>query len=372
MASYAFTTSSIRRPIRIACRHCLCLRLSGPRPNISRTGSRQLIYRTDGLSRSRCSYRQHGVKTRPLPVSPNILVLQASLASWFDSTVSYNLTQCYLVPAILEYDITIEDQRIGFQSGPEQGRFIARANNTRMRSFDPADAMKKQKATIDGLTDCLSKLIYANASAALNENSPPGVIYNARPGSYTTYALKHENWTNGAYDLNFADPTPDITFNFHYLMLRAAAKSLRMDDIQNLVNTDVAIDQTVVALQSIERNVFKSDMRYYAAAAVLELATVLVIMPLFWGWWTLGCHITLSPFGLALAFDSPILKWVNSAPGTRGVVRQLGGMRLKFGEMISNPPTAALEQRSVIAKGRLGIAESQNLVQPRKGMQFSE
>ena len=81
--------------------------------------------------------------------------------------------------------------------------------------------------------------------------------------------------------------------------------------------------------------------------------------------------MTLSPFALALAFDSPILKGVNSAAGSRGVVKELGSMRLRFGEVVSDMPAVPDgEVPDGAATGRLGVAESHNVTRPRKGMQF--
>lgn len=106
---------------------------------------------------------------------------------------------------------------------------------------------------------------------------------------------------------------------------------------------------------------------------IFEVVTIVLVLPLFFGWWTLGSDLSLSPFALALAFDSPILKDVNSAAGAKGVVHKLGSTQLRFGETLPNSnPYMIGEKIPIRTTGRLGFAESQNVIHPRKGMHFSE
>ena len=113
----------------------------------------------------------------------------------------------------------------------------------------------------------------------------------------------------------------------------------------------------------------KTPAYRYAAAAVFELVTVLLVLPMFWGWWTLGTELTLSPFGIALAFGSPLLSSVNSAVGAKGVVRQLGNVELKYG-LVAGEDSKGLPQGGT-PLGRLGIARSDHVVGPVEGLRFS-
>lgn len=83
----------------------------------------------------------------------------------------------------------------------------------------------------------------------------------------------------------------------------------------------------------------------------------------------------MSPFNIALAFDSPIVKDVNSATGSKGVVEKIGNMQLTFGvvnsrEWTSNTEDQGLEEGKTC--GRLGIEESHIVVRPSKGTVFHE
>lgn len=299
-------------------------------------------------------------------------ILTVGLASWFDKKGEYRQTICELVPAVVRYNIIIEGDTISLPDIPGQGQFVAYANNTKPSSNKPSEVRKLQMSTIDSITDGMAIFINANASAVLNETPAPNVIYNPDPQTYNLNVLRHWNSSNGFFDLNFIDPTPGIIFDFNRMMLRSAANASTWGHIQRFIDAGVPINQTVAARQTTQTNIFKSDLRWYAGAAVFELATALLILPLFYGWWTLGCHLTLSPFALALAFDAPILRGVNSAAGARGVVRELGGMRLKFGEVVASTAIVSNDEfLNAATTGRLGIAGSDNVVRPRRGMQFT-
>ena len=87
------------------------------------------------------------------------------------------------------------------------------------------------------------------------------------------------------------------------------------------------------------------------------------------GWSHLGFNLTVSLLSIALAFDSPVLKGVNSAVGARDVVRDLGSMKLKY--VVTDQIAPCQEQATYdYASGRLGIAESQNVAKSRRGMKF--
>ena len=93
------------------------------------------------------------------------------------------------------------------------------------------------------------------------------------------------------------------------------------------------------------------------------------------GWWTLGCNLSMSPFAVALAFDSSILKDVNSATGSKGVVEDMASVRLKFGVVDHLDQTENLTgepRASGHGFGRLGVGKSENVVTPRPGRQFWE
>lgn len=223
--------------------------------------------------------------------------------------------------------------------------------------------------------------------------------------------------------MDFHDPMPGVIENFNQVSFSARRHSTRRTctDSTKLffrgaviassgakpwkhpdawIDPGLKVHQTVQSKQVIPLNVFRSDLRWYAAAAVLELVTVLIVLPMFRGWlsffhitpsgdimtgtiallryigqWTLGCNLSMSPFTVALAFDSTILKEVNSASGSKGVVAELGGVKLKFGVVDHLDEHNDLTGRPGYSRpvlGRLGVGKSENVVTPQPGHQFWE
>ena len=84
--------------------------------------------------------------------------------------------------------------------------------------------------------------------------------------------------------------------------------------------------------------------------------------------WKLECSLTLSPFATALAFDSPLLQDVNSASRPREIVEQLGMMKLRYGVVMDAKMSGSEEE--TFASGRLGLAASEWVETPHKGMRF--
>jgi hypothetical protein len=95
----------------------------------------------------------------------------------------------------------------------------------------------------------------------------------------------------------------------------------------------------------------------------------LLMLAFLQGWWKLGCNLTLSPFCTALAMDAPLLREVNSAVGARGVVQELGDLKVKFG--IVNPATVEGTQDG-FATGRLGFGKERTVFAPQDGAKFYE
>jgi hypothetical protein len=137
-------------------------------------------------------------------------------------------------------------------------------------------------------------------------------------------------------------------------------------------------DQSVQAHQTETLNVFHSDLRWFAGAAAIQIVALILILPVFYGWWKIGLpDLTLSPFHLAKLFDAPLLRDVNSNTGARGIVRDVGSLPVKLG-LVETPtyPDTGFNELSTMGlqrrASRVGIAESQRVAVPWKGMRFTK
>ena len=302
--------------------------------------------------------------------------LTVGLASWTASGGHYVETTCWLLPAIVEYDVVFEDGTVDLPKTAGQGRVLRLVNNTRPITPEKWDVV--QKDTIDGVTAQVQILVAANASAAINPLIGPETYWATYVWSLNPECLKHMNWwSNGTkYDTNFTDPTQDVIFTFNKWMLHAATIAAKSwDDIEKDLDPGVVVNQTVSGSQEVTQNIYQSDLRWYAAAATIQLVTVLLILPMFWGFWSIGCDLTMSPFSTALAFDAPILKDVNSAAGAKGVVQELGAVKLRLGvvgAVNDRDGAEGLEVGEAISSGRLGVGKANEVKSLSKGMRFRE
>lgn len=227
---------------------------------------------------------------------------------------------------------------------------------------------------MDAITVDVGLITNSNSTVGLASTSSIdtegyAVTYSGMTDSLNLFAAQHSNNSNVWHDLNFLDPTDDILFVMNELMFRAGVMSTHHRPQENLasrIDSGVSVNQKVSATQEKTQNVYKSDLRWYAGAAAIQVLTALVTLPMFWGWWRLGCNLTLSPFSIALAFDSPVLSDINSAAGPAGVVSRLGGLKLKYGVVETQEEKAA----GTGFYGRLGVAESSMVSGPDAGMTF--
>jgi hypothetical protein len=214
--------------------------------------------------------------------------------------------------------------------------------------------------------------MFVNANATVGLAKLPGQTFSEDFTTFNPFVAQHMDlYATRADQLAFLDPTDEIVLKYNQIMFRAGIANSTIPNVleKGIFDKGVSLNQTVQAKQTVKQDIFNSDLRWYAGAAAIELITILLILPMFWGWWTLGwSSYTMSPFTMALAFNAPLLEDVNSASGARGVVRKLGSMQVKFG--LIGEPGPRVDAGVGVTPGRLGIAERSNVVRPRKGVKL--
>ncbi|KAK5697491.1 hypothetical protein LTR97_007629 [Elasticomyces elasticus] len=311
------------------------------------------------------------------PQRSQVAALETGMLQWWYENNnltfvgSYVDTICYYSPAILEYEVSIQGKRFTIV---KSGKTISIANNTVSFNADLAFS-QIQLNTIDALTLYLNLYVGANASMIMSAHPEPGDHWGLSPLSSSSSAgvAKYLDYS-GADSMRFKDPTSDILADLNEMMFRAAVLSTTWSNITSLMDEGLSVEQTLHSTQTVTENVYHADLRWFAGAAVLELLAVLFVLPLFWGWWKLDKVQMLSPFDLALAFDAPLLKDVNSATGVQNVVKQMGDVQVRFGMSVENAKVSrpGNDEAGVgsVASFRLGFAESHMVSEPPKGMRF--
>lgn len=107
-----------------------------------------------------------------------------------------------------------------------------------------------------------------------------------------------------------------------------------------------------------------------AGSAILDLLTILVVLPLFNHWWSFDRSRTLSPLELAVAFDAPLVREVPSTGGADGVIQRIGDVRVRFGAVTETPSVREgrfSEDRSGNVQLHLGIGKAENVIAVSKG-----
>jgi hypothetical protein len=101
---------------------------------------------------------------------------------------------------------------------------------------------------------------------------------------------------------------------------------------------------------------YSTDFGYVAGALVATFVTILLVLPVYWGFWKLGRKVTLGPLEIANAFNAPIIRPEN----VRGhhadfeeVLQEVGSRRVRYGQLKDAPP------------GSMGIAEPECVEKPK-------
>jgi hypothetical protein len=121
-----------------------------------------------------------------------------------------------LVPAIAEYDITLQKGKVTMKEGHDQGRIVSLANNTRSISTNPTTLSEWQQSTLDVLTVEVSLVVNSNASVSLVHSSGPNVYFAGDTSSWNPFVAKHFNYSETGFNMSWHDPTVDVLFTSKY------------------------------------------------------------------------------------------------------------------------------------------------------------
>jgi hypothetical protein len=235
-----------------------------------------------------------------------------------------------------------------------------------------------QQVTLMALVEFLEPLMEANESLAFP--FPKGKLDYVDYNSLNLFATQHfeTSLMHCPCDHRFSDPTDDIVSTFDSIMFRDGVLTGTWRNVTHLIDEGLSVHQTVQAQRMEKQTIFHSDLRWLAGAAAIQGITIMLIFPIFWGWWIIGVDMTLSPFQAAKMLDAPLLKDVNSAAGATGISNDIGDRKVKLGlfevyESVipTNTDGKLASGVTVLSESRIGIAEPQAVVRPRKGMRFT-
>lgn len=201
---------------------------------------------------------------------PELAGLGIGMANWNKSGGAYTLRTCYYRPAILEYEVEFQSGRVIPPINISQGRLRHLANNT--EGFDPLEDAKEPQTMLT-FVQYLSSFISANATAAINVPPYKGEMWTPNGPSFSEDASQYYNFSPSGYGVQFSDPLPDILGKFNLLMFRGGVYAARQSqaELEGKLDPGVSANQTVVGKQHWQGNVYQSDFRWFAGAAVLGM-----------------------------------------------------------------------------------------------------
>ncbi|KAG6368963.1 hypothetical protein INS49_003182 [Diaporthe citri] len=215
---------------------------------------------------------------------------------------------CLLQPSVMAYPVTLtNDSTVTLNGAWSTDKKIKTVNYTGPFFYQVDSATEivyhsSHITTVGGFQYAGSTLF--KSSAIFNGSMPifDGLLSNL--------------YFNGS-SKSWSDPTDDILNAFRELSFRTS---------------------TIKAL-------YLMDWRYMVGGLVVSLLAALSVLPLFYGFWHLGREVSMNPFEIAMAFDSPLLADARPHCGAGDVVKQIGNKHIMYGACTTQEPSSPLRLR---------------------------
>lgn len=79
---------------------------------------------------------------------------------------------------------------------------------------------------------------------------------------------------------------------------------------------------------------YRADFDYMWGAVSATIVCVLLVLPVYWGFWELGRKVSLNPFEIAHAFRSPVVGYASTAV-TEDLMKEVGNQHIRYGPVLS-------------------------------------
>ena len=203
---------------------------------------------------------------------------------------------CTLESAIGSYEVDIKDNQATLLN-PAHPDIIAIANNTGINNVYSEDH-DYYPSTLGGI------------GALVATRWDGQIMTYSQRGSTSTISLG----TGFEYFIQRFDPDDCMAFdNPHEDMLATLNKLMVYTGVAAAVSTNASyyglfesrmdpglqINTTAMGYRQGEHNVYHTNYWYFLAATMVEVVCIALVLPTYWGWWTLGRSVSFSPLELA-------------------------------------------------------------------------
>ena len=294
-----------------------------------------------------------------------------------DNDCPGTLTQrtCEIRPAIVEYPVTVmvpsEEELKGKNivthvkfytdnTSHPLGTNITETQIDQIKFLEYVDLNEKfnETSTIGALTYILNNLY--SSSANLTYKDDWDIALRGGQAQTTFFAdTDTETFSRCYYDIDrpgLDDPAIELlrkvnTLSFVASLYLKGQPAVNVTDrsAQGMANQTVLTSVTGIVEE------YDTDFNYVAGALVASFVTMLLVFPVYWGFWKLGRKVTLGPLEIANAFNAPVIRPEN-VKAQHGdfeeVLQEVGKRRVRYGQLKDAPP------------GSMGIATPENVVKP--------
>lgn len=226
--------------------------------------------------------------------------------------------KCTLRPAIVNYPVTISNITVSLDKTALNGSPFYEV----VKTLHLDDSGEYLNTRLGGIETALTNYYTSQGMLSWENQFGDGYILNLT-GSlvYGYLGVGTPDASKFAYSCNatFYDPTTDLLSAFNDLMFRVA------------VNTSSTNDRAQVqAIPTGFVNYYQSSFLFLGIAVAIVWLNILVIVPMFWGWWKLGRKISLNPIEVAEAFDAPLLRKDTGHTDVDALIEQVGDRPVVF------------------------------------------
>ena len=217
-----------------------------------------------------------------------------------------------------------------------------------------------ETSTVGALTYIMNNLY--SSSANLTYDTAWGVTSRGDSAQTTFYADtdtpdEERCWYNIA-KASKDDPTIEILRKLNTLSF-VTGLYIKGDPTVDVSEREAAgmASQNITALVTGIVEEYKTNFTYVCGALAATLITVLLVLPVYWGFWQLGRKVTLGPLEISQAFGAPIIAPDNTKAyhgDFEQVLMDVGERRVQYGQLRDAPP------------GQMGLAEPERVVVPGK------
>ncbi|KAH9207812.1 hypothetical protein DL95DRAFT_395741 [Leptodontidium sp. 2 PMI_412] len=291
---------------------------------------------------------------------------------------------CYLQAATIEYPISITNNvvTLGDVSSPN----VLALQNSSVYSHSTClvdcPVYADGGMTISGITLSAQRLF--NSSAILTHTAPTPHTTSVWIVNYAgTLSNQYQSVTESDFihsinncNMTYLDPTNVIIQAMNEMMFRTALRASNTSLYNGLEGFNhpgepvvfvpmpgvdgVPRNTNITMTQTSSINVYSSDYKFLGASIALILLSLILIIPLYYGYWKMGRRPTLSPLETAKAFGAPLLRRAGSNMEATGLVKVAGPTKVRYGEV--------LREEDGVQVHKLEIAEAETVKAPRRAV----